>query len=679
MIAQDSSMGMRYQAMARDAEGEVIKNENIQVKAKLFASTDRETVFYEELHDTKSNEFGLINLTIGEGQSLSGIYSEIPWDENQVWVEISIKREVDVDFYIVTSSELLSVPYAQFAFKAGELINNMSLQDVMDLDIGRNYTDDHLMPAAFQWNTLGNEWAMYGAPFAPKLGTTDYSPVSFITNGMERLKITEDGDIVMPGNLTVSGILTAENDVFLNLDEPGGGSTTIYGATTIGGSGMNTATFTGDVQIDKTLNVDGESTFNDRLLLTDNNADFVAKFENTNNSDGDGIEIKLGKVHGAWDGSDYLNVTNPGVEFFDGTAETIKGWVTGDAFEFTDVLTFIPAAYIAGTLCQLANTLVIDNINSGLNLPVVLGPYGFGPIDLGVAEIPEVEVVPQFTLIPQIPQLPCDGLPSFSMPNISVTNVSNSLTWDNQFLSFVDKDDRELGSVRAISVGNWIESYFDGVTFVKFIGNTVSLDPLDVAVSAVTEFSLLAESYNTIGVEYASGHGDYAEWLERRNHDEYISKGDIVGVKGGKISKDLTDAEQIMAVSEYPIMLGNVPPAGEEHLGNNLAFMGQIPVKIMGPANSGDYIVADFEVPGYGIAISPEDMTIEKMNLVVGRAWETKTSNGPNMVNTLIGVNNGDYFGVIKDLEIKITDSESRIKTIEAKVEEISNALNENR
>ena len=221
MTAQDSSMGMKYQAMARDAQGEIISNEAIEIKAKLFAISDRETVYYEEIHSTKSNDFGLVNIIIGEGISSNGVFAEIPWDEENIWIEVAVKRESDAAYLITTSSDLLSVPYAQYAFKSKEIFNNISFEEVLNLDIGRNYTDDHLMPEAFQWNTLGNEWALYNAPFAPKIGTTDYTPLSLITNNTERMKITEDGDIFMPGNLTVSGILTAENDVFFNLDQPG--------------------------------------------------------------------------------------------------------------------------------------------------------------------------------------------------------------------------------------------------------------------------------------------------------------------------------------------------------------------------------------------------------------------------------------------------------------------------
>jgi hypothetical protein len=250
------------------------------------------------------------------------------------------------------------------------------------------------------------------------------------------------------------------------------------------------------------------------------------------------------------------------------------------------------------------------------------------------------------------------------MPNISFVNVNNSLTTANQFLSFKDKEGRELGSVRALSVTEWGNTYFDGVYLVNFLSNTISLDPLDIALSCVREFTVLADDYNHIGVEYASGHGDYAEWLERVDPAESISRGDIVAVIGGKITKNISGAEQVMAVSEHPIVLGNLPTESESHKGNNVAFMGQIPVKIVGPVTTGDYILANGKIPGYGIAKSQKELKVEDMPLVVGRSWETKPGEGPKMVNTVVGVHNGDYFRILKQYEQKLNDAEARIDNL---------------
>jgi hypothetical protein len=199
----------------------------------------------------------------------------------------------------------------------------------------------------------------------------------------------------------------------------------------------------------------------------------------------------------------------------------------------------------------------------------------------------------------------------------------------------------------------------------------VGLDIANGIANFISGFTDLAKSYNSIGVEYASGHGDYAEWLERTDPYEMISAGDIVGVKGGKVTKDLKDAEQILAVSHNPIVLGNAPSKDREPLGNKIAFTGQVPVKVVGPVNMGDYIIAQENMLGYGKAVSPADLKTEDLRLAVGRSWETNLNEGPKMVNTLIGVDNGDYIKIMKESQDKIEVLEDRMKSMEEKLNDI--------
>lgn len=102
-----------------------------------------------------------------------------------------------------------------------------------------------------------------------------------------------------------------------------------------------------------------------------------------------------------------------------------------------------------------------------------------------------------------------------------------------------------------------------------------------------------------------------------------------------------------MAVSTQPIVSANMPNTAKVNLGNTIAFMGQIPVKIIGSVTTGDFIIAKGNVPGYGIAVNPLLMTNEDFRLIVGRAWEIIKADGPKLVNTLEGVQNNDFLKII--------------------------------
>ena len=505
------------------------------------------------------------------------------------------------------------------------------------------------------------------------------------------------------------------------------------------GNGTNTSERSDALTVLKNGRVGiGTSAPEHKLSLIAADTGYIASFVNTNSGNGDGIKIKLGKTHPRWDDSASPPFSNevtaqvPGFGFLNEAVtqsrDLVLGMMTSPATTFTaanfdsigyalvDALeTEIGGSFedLAALACNTTND-VIDDINSGLGLPfstpTITVPeikinkgLVFGGLELpllpDVPELPENDEVlfggitlPILTL-DTIVHLVCPARPTmsgFSLPNFKLTNVNNTLTNENQYLQFTDKDDRQLGAVRAESIEQWTGRYL-GLTyflnvFNSFAGVTViGLDPTQLAetfvkyaINGLTQVSSIADAYNSIGVEYSSGFGDYAEWLERADHLENIKPGDIVGVSAGKISKDLANAEQVMAVSSKPIVLGNSPAADQEVNGNKVAFMGQIPVKIMGTVRTGDFIVGNGAIPGYGVAIHPEDMTVEDFAMAVGRSWETVETPGPKMVNTVVGVHNGNSLDILKKYQQQLSQAQKHLEQNDARLNALEARLDMN-
>ena len=807
VFGQNLPLGMRYQAIARDVEGMLMSNEQMLARIEMITYDKAEKVVYTEFHQLKSNQFGLLNLTIGEGKQITGSYDGIPWSKQNVWVRISVKQITDDDFRIVTSSKLHSVTYAYYALEAGKL-KNKSIEYKAGPGAGK------------VWSLVGNKKAdLHSSP--PLLGTTDDNPIVFITRNMERMRIAEDGTIDIKGDLNVEANaiigmdLLVKQNVKLNTE---GGTTEIDGPTTIGGPDMNPTTFTGPVQMDKTLDVDGATTLNstldvknmaatkltgtldvdkattlnstldvknmaatnltgtldvdgattlnstlnvknmaatkltgtldvgknltvvgatelndlvsvnNRLDLVHSSKDFVATVENTNADDGDGIKIKLGKTHPRFMDSPPAPFSNeisaqiPGFTFLaaavNSTKNLIKGLMVSPSTTFSgDNFVLIGQDMLAAFASELGvsdlttyaslacNTTkdIIKDINGELNLPwnfpalstpvihVANSIQLFGGLDLGALgsipsitvpaiDVPAANIINSFLAFPMITEPDCDAFPplsDWSLPNFRLTSVPNSLTHENHYLQFTDKDDRQLGAVRAESITQWCDRYLSLTFFLNifnsFAGVTVvGIDPSQLAetgvkyaINGLAQIVNVVDAYNSIGVEYSSGFGDYAEWLERAESSEEIYAGDIVSVKAGKISKDLSDAEQVMVVSYKPIVLGNTPPDEKAHLGNKVAFMGQIPVKIIGPVRSGDFIVGKGNVPGYGVAIHPTDMTVEDFARTVGRSWENMETPGAKLVNTVVGIHNGYSIDILKKYQQRLDETDARLSAIE--------------
>jgi len=271
---------------------------------------------------------------------------------------------------------------------------------------------------------------------------------------------------------------------------------------------------------------------------------------------------------------------------------------------------------------------------------------------------------------------------------IAIT-INGSRTSDNSFVTFMD-----ASGVQGAITGQTNSDVYNDPEFIyttvlyaaKVIVQAVNLgvataalfiEPGNFANEVANTAFLAAEivgyyvfAFQGIGVDYSSGSGDYAEWLPRMDAYEDIRFGDIVGVYGGMVTKKTDNAEQIMVVSKSPIVLGNIPANDSiTALGEKVGFMGQVPVWVIGKVKQGDFIVAYKSGSGLGIAVAPENLTIEMMPKIVGKAWDNNNSDGRKLVNTVIGLKNNEWVNLIKE-------NQQRTKQLEEQVNKLNEELN---
>ncbi len=166
----------------------------------------------------------------------------------------------------------------------------------------------------------------------------------------------------------------------------------------------------------------------------------------------------------------------------------------------------------------------------------------------------------------------------------------------------------------------------------------------------LSEYILYNEE--SIGVAFESGSADYAEWLKKNDENEFLSFGDVVGVRGGLISKSFVHAENYMIVSQNPLISGAMPKKGEEYLFERIAFMGQVPVKVIGKVKKGDYILPTGKGDGFAIAVAPDQMKINDYQRIIGVAWEiSKGDKLFSYINTAVGINNNDMVAVVDQMQ----------------------------
>ena len=682
--------GLNYQAVIIDPDpeeipgidvtGNILPNKEINVRFTISGSTG--ITEYQEVHTTKTDEYGMINLVIGKGNSVTGKFTEIYWDGSTKNLKVEIN--LDGTYSDLSDQELLFVPYAYhrdiIASEDLSVDGNSFLKGNLNINQELSVDGNSLIKGNLDVNNdlnVGGNTKLSG-----ELTVEDNTLLS------SKLTVANQSLSDLSGDLKVAGTATISKSLSV-LDSS---STTLTGSLDVSGD----ASFMGDV------NFDGDLKLKNTISIESDNDNFLATFNNSSGGDGDGLLIKLGRTHSAWNGSGFISAPMPTTEPYKELLQLLRDIIDGKKkpTDITplDIVKASPDAMLVAAAQDITNRITseINKVMPKVNIPKIEVPkiqspeVNLPPLRVTVGELGTFTVTNGFRLIgrqtiytgetlfeggdvpPDIPQISIPGLPKLPEINIITQNVNNSLNNNNEYIRFEDKEGRRMGTIQAENLSEWRDNTFlNDVYMLDLIAGFIGVDPLQAIIGANAAISNLLYDYNRIGVAYESGHGDYAEWLERDDHSEYLTAGDIVGVKAAKITKDLTDFEQVMVVSYKPIILGNIPDENKTHLGNNIAFMGQVPVKVIGPVSSGDYIVAHGEISGYGKAINPKEMKTENFKFAVGRSWDTNLNDGPKLINTVVGIHNGDWIKVMQKIESRQEKFEDRLNEFENKVDQL--------
>jgi hypothetical protein len=115
MLVAQSPAAFRYQAVVRDASGNIISNQNVSFRISILEGGVSGSVVLQETHLVATNEFGLVNLEIGNGQNISGNLGSIGWGDATHHLKIEIDPNGGSAFTFMGTTQLLSVPYALHA------------------------------------------------------------------------------------------------------------------------------------------------------------------------------------------------------------------------------------------------------------------------------------------------------------------------------------------------------------------------------------------------------------------------------------------------------------------------------------------------------------------------------------------------------------------------------------
>ncbi len=116
----------KYQSVVRDNTGETLTNQLVSFRLSIHDSEATGTILYQETHSVTTNQFGLVNLEIGNGMPLIGTFPGIDWSTNDKFLEIELDPAGGTSYVALGTSQLLSVPYALYSdYTAHDLRNTL--------------------------------------------------------------------------------------------------------------------------------------------------------------------------------------------------------------------------------------------------------------------------------------------------------------------------------------------------------------------------------------------------------------------------------------------------------------------------------------------------------------------------------------------------------------------------
>jgi hypothetical protein len=114
-FAQNSStpqipQGINYQAIARDAAGDILPNYTLTVSVRIIdAPVNGNIVYTEQFVDVSTDNFGLLNLVLGQGSG-PGNFDEIDWIAEALFLELTLVLPNET--VVLPATPFQSVPYA---------------------------------------------------------------------------------------------------------------------------------------------------------------------------------------------------------------------------------------------------------------------------------------------------------------------------------------------------------------------------------------------------------------------------------------------------------------------------------------------------------------------------------------------------------------------------------------
>lgn len=609
---------------------------------------------YQEIHAVTTDLFGMVNLFIGEGVRTSNLqFTEV------LWAGKPKTLLVEIDFYNLGEYVQLSAEQLTFTPQAfhRDIIATGDMEVEGKATFNGNFNIEGL-------TTINNDLEISG---------------NTLIEGNAQI----EGNTNIGDDLTVEGTTNLNSELFVNNSSATrlSGTLNVLGTTVINDS----LRVTRNVDFDRNLNVDGDSRIEgDQLVLGD------VVFDRS-------LSVRL-----PTDLNDDLSVGGrsdlEGILSVNASAQIADALDVGGPTAIDDEISATGSAFFGASMDVLGKTTLSDNLEvngltslnndfkvDGGSTSLLTGPVSIGgktdvnnslnvlgafPTDLsGTLHVVKNAVFDDDVLI--------DGMLTVNNNlNLPGLTISGDGAVDGEHIALFENTSGGSGDGIAIRINsselnseNHFVSFFGEGSYLA--GRIESFDAATDGNNIPQDISNPNEMTLNQGIVYGSRGADYAEWLEKENPNDKYLVGEVVGIKGGKISRNTQNADHVLTISMAPIVLGNMPDENRKDAFEKVGFMGQVPALVKGRVSKGDYIVASGKNDGFAVAVAPGQITLDQLKWVIGKAWSASNSDGKSLINVSVGLKSNEWVKILEQQDIRMKAMETKLRSLESLEEKL--------
>jgi hypothetical protein len=188
LLAQTPA-AFKYQTVCRDASGVILANQMLGFRLSLLQGSPNGPTVFSETHSTASNDFGVVNLNVGQGNSVQGTIQNLDWINNSYFLKVEFDPSGQSNYLFMGSSQIMAVPYALNAKHAKQAERSLNDQDTS--------SSNEIQTLSI----VGNQLQISGGNSVTFTGVVDLDPDP--TNELQVLQLSNDTLFLSSGNFVV--------------------------------------------------------------------------------------------------------------------------------------------------------------------------------------------------------------------------------------------------------------------------------------------------------------------------------------------------------------------------------------------------------------------------------------------------------------------------------------------